>query len=324
MIEALLVMAVVSATDPSGGVLELDRAIPLPGVRGRIDHMAADVEGKRLFVAALGNGSVEVLDLAAGKVSRTIVGLKEPQGIAFVPAPDRIVVACGGDGTCRVYDAASFALVKTIELGDDADNVRVEAGAKRAFVGYGDGAIGAIDLSTLAIGGSAKLGGHPESFQLEGGGPRIFVNVPAAREVAVIDRAKMEVTARWPIEGAEANFPMALDETGKRLLVVTRKPARLLVLDTSSGKRLASVECSGDADDVFLDTSRKRAYVSCGEGFIDVLAEEAAGWRRIAREPTAAGARTSLLVPALERLYLAVPASGSRGAEVRAFRTGDR
>src|SRR6266487_1140209 len=156
-------LAYSQATPP----LKLSQTIPLPGVEGRIDHMSVDVKGQRLFVAALGNNTVEVVDLAQGKRSRSITGLKEPQGIVYIPALDQVVVANGADGTVRTLDARSFTTISSLDLGDDADNVRYDSTLGRLVVGYGDGALGIIDLKTHKVISSIKLSGHPESFQLE-------------------------------------------------------------------------------------------------------------------------------------------------------------
>ncbi len=246
--------------------LRLVQTIPLTNVEGRIDHMAIDLKGQRLFVAALGNNTVEVLDLRAGNRIRSITGLHEPQGIGFIAEFNRIFVANGKSGACDVFDGSSFKLIKSVKFSDDADNVRYDAKARRVYVGYGSGGLGIIDAATGDQLGEIKLEGHPESFQLEKSGPRIFVNIPTSQKIIVVDREKRAATATWPASGATANFPMALDETHHRLFVGFRKPAKIIVFDT-----------------------------------------------------TATGARTSLFVPELNRLYLAVPHRGTQRAEVRVY-----
>lgn len=296
--------------------------IALPGVEKRIDHLGVDTVHHRLFVAALGNNSIEVIDLDAGKRLRALAGLREPQGIVFVPASNRIFAANAQGGDLDVYDAAAFEKVRTLPFGDDADNVRYDAKANRVYVGYGDGALGILDAASLKRLGSVKLAGHPESFQLEKNGDRIYVNVPSAGHIAVIDRVKMQVTATWPLSGARSNFPMALDEAGHRLFVGCRDPACVLIVNTATGKEIGRLDIAGDTDDLFYDAARKRLYVSCGAGFLDVFQEKDAGhFERAGHLATAAGARTSLYVPELGRLYLAVPHRGSQQAEIRVFET---
>ncbi len=300
--------------------LRLVQTIPMPNVDGRIDHLAVDLAHKRLYVAALANNTLEVLDLNAGKVVQTVSGLKEPQGVVFVPGTGMLYVTTGGDGKCFAFSGAPLTRAAEVEAGADADNIRYDPVGKKLYVGYGDGALGAIDAPALKPAGNIKLEAHPESFQLEKSGSRIYVNVPNARHIAVIDRAKQAVLSRWPLETAQANFPMALIEANHRLLVATRKPARLLALDTASGKVVAEMECAGDADDLFYDSARKLIYVSCGEGVIDVFAErDPDHYQEIAHVPTAAGARTALWVPELNQLFLAVPRRAGQGAAIRIY-----
>jgi DNA-binding beta-propeller fold protein YncE len=300
--------------------LKLVQTIPLPGVEGRIDHFGVDVKGQRLFMAALGNNTLEIIDLAQGKRVQTIRGLREPQGIRFAPELNRIFVANGGDGTLRAYDGTALTLASTVNLGDDADNVRYDSSAGQILVGYGSGAIATVDAKTVKTTGTIKLSAHPESFQLESSSVRMFVNVPSAGEIAVLDRKQQHVITTWPLGSLKANFPMALDEANHRLFVGTRNPARLVVFDSESGKQVTTVNCSGDTDDLFYDPQNKQIYLSAGEGFIDVFKQQDADhYQAIAKLPTAGGARTSLFVPELHRLYLAVPHRGNQEAAIRVY-----
>jgi DNA-binding beta-propeller fold protein YncE len=303
--------------------LRLVQTIPLPNVEGRIDHMTADLKGQRLFIAALGNNTVEVLDLRAGKRIHSITGLHEPQGIGFIPEFNKIYVANAKSGACDVFDASSFKLIKSVKFSDDADNVRYDAAARRVYVGYGNGGLGIIDAATGDKVGEIKLEGHPESFQLEKSGPRIFVNIPTSQKIVALDREKRATITSWPTAGATANFPMALDETHHRLFVGFRKPARLVVFDTESGKAVAYLDSPGDADDIFYDNSRQRIYVSGGDGSIGIFQQtDANHYKMLTKISTAAGARTSLFVPELSRFYLAVPRRGAQTAEVRVYEAG--
>jgi DNA-binding beta-propeller fold protein YncE len=296
------------------------QTIPLPSVEGRIDHMAVDIKGHRLFIAALGNNTGEVLDLGAGKRIRTITGLHEPQGVGFIPEFNKIFVANAKTGACEAFDGSSFKSIKSIKFSDDADNIRYDAAARRVYVGYGSGGLGIIDGATGDQLGAIKLDGHPEAFQLEKSGPRIFVNIPTSQKIVVVDREKRASITAWPTAGATANFAMALDETHHRLFVGFRKPPRVVVFDTGSGKEVASLESPGDADDIFYDSSRGRVYISGGEGFLGIFQQDDPDdYKSIAKIPTATGARTSLFVPELSRLYLAVPHRGTQKAEVRVY-----
>jgi len=301
-----------AADDP----LTLEGRIPLPGVEGRIDHLAVDLATRRLFVAALGNDTVEVVDLREGKRVRSLTGLKEPQGIVFMPETGQLAVANGGDGVCTVYDGSTLEPVQRIDFRDDADNLRYAAASRTLFVAYGSGAIGVVDAK-LARSGDIPLPGHPEAFALTAAGDRLFVNVPAARAVVVADVAARKVVDTWKLGGARSNFPMALDEAAHLLLVGTRAPAQLLGLDTRSGKIALTVPLDGDPDDIFLDAPRRRVYVACGAGSLAVLERPADGAYRLAKKiATAPGARTCLFVPELDRLFLAVPHRGAQEAAV--------
>jgi len=302
--------------------LVLERMVPLPGVSGRIDHMAADLGRGRLFVAELGNGSVEAIDLAAGKPIHRIIGLREPQGVGFVPDADLIAVASAGDGSVRLFRGGDMQPAGKVELNDDADNVRFDPRTKHLVVGYGSGRLAVLDPAAASVLRTAKLPAHPEGFQIDPEAGRAYVNLPDARQVAVVDLATGSPVASWPLPaGGRGNFPMALDGTRTVLAIVTRSPARLIMLDTRTGGVTASLPTCGDADDVFFDAKRRRLYVSCGGGEVDVVQQDGAGYHPLARIPTQSGARTSLFVPELDRLFVAARAGllGS-GASILVFR----
>ncbi|MBI3850033.1 MAG: hypothetical protein HY298_07060 [Verrucomicrobia bacterium] len=300
--------------------LKLVKTIPLPGVKGRFDHFAVDAKGGRLFVAALGNNTLEVLDVAAGKRLKSITGLRKPTGVVFLPELNQIGVANGDDGSFKLFDGVSYQLANNLPGLDDADNVRRDAKTKLIYVGYGDGALAILDSAGRTKLGEVKLPAHPESFQLEADGSRIFVNVPDAQQVVVIDREKKSIMATWPMKQFKANFPMALEEANHRLFLGCRQPSRLVVFDTASGKPVADLAISGDTDDLFYDAKHKRLYISCGEGFIDIIEQrDADNYKSLEKIPTAAGARTSFFSPELSLLYLAVPHRGNQSAETRIY-----
>jgi WD40 repeat protein len=300
--------------------LRLVQTIALPHVTGRIDHLAIDLKGQRLFVAALGNDTLEVVDLRAGQRTQTVPHLREPQGVAFVPELNRLFVTNGGDGTVRILDGTSLAAIGQVKFSGDADNLRYDEKRQRLYVGYGDGALASVDPAAGERLGETQLQGHPESFQLEPSGARAFVNVPDASAVVVIDRHAQRVIATWLLKDARANFPMALAGKTHRLFVGCRKPPKLVVFDTESGKSVTTLDTVADADDIFYDAVNRRVYVSGGEGFIQVLREQDPDhYEPLARIATRVGARTSLLVPELGRFYLAVPNRRDEPAEIRVY-----
>ena len=299
--------------------LVLERTIPLAGVHGRIDHMAIDVTHKRLFVAELGNGSVESIDIATGRSLGRVGGLKEPQGLAHLPARGELAVASGGDGTVRFYRADDLAAAGSLVVGGDADNLRVDPATGDIVVGFGDGALGVIDPVTRSLARRAPLPGHPESFQIEAG--RAFVNVPDAGAIVTVDLANGRELARWRNAAGRFNFPLALEPGGAGLASVYRLPARVAFIDRRSGQVIQALDTCGDSDDAFFDAKRRRLYVVCGGGAVDVFQQQGAGgYARLARVPTRGGARTGWYSPDLDRLFVAARAEGGQGAALLVLR----
>ncbi len=307
--------------------LSLKTRIALPNVDGRMDHLSVDIKGQRLFVSALGNNTVEVIDIKSGQRVRTLTGLAEPQGLFYDASTNRFYAANGVDGATKVFDGATFQVQGTVKFSDDADNIRYDARSRGVAVGYGGekslrgrtegaGALGILDAGGKLM-REIVVDAHPESFQLEKTGTRVFVNVPDKQEVQVADFVKGTILARWPTTTAKTCFPMALDEAHHRLFIGCRMPARLLVFDTESGKTVASPEIVSDTDDLFYDSARSRVYVIGGQGFIDVLQQKDADhYDRIARYPVPPGTRTGLFVPDLGKLFAAVPHRGDQRSEI--------
>jgi DNA-binding beta-propeller fold protein YncE len=316
---AATIVALSSVYAQNTSPLHLEKEIPLPGVEGRIDHFSADVHGQRLFVAVLENSTVEVLDIRKGELSTEIKGLSELQGVFYSSLNDELYVANGGDGTLRIYEGTTLKLRQTLEFGADADNVRYDGHSGQILVGFGSGGLGLVDASGQKV-ATIPLNSHPESFQLEEDDPRIFVNVPKEFAVAVVDRTKHTVIAKWGLDWTFANYPMALDEADKRLFVGCRLPARLVVLDTDSGQVVAKMPVVGDADDVYFDPTHRFVYVIGGEGAVDVFRmSDPNHYEHTGRTNTASGARTGLFIPCLDSLFVAVQHRGSQAAKVLVY-----
>ena len=317
-IAALVLLCSVSghAADES---LELETKIPLGEVRGRIDHFAVDAGRQRLFVAELGNDTVGVIDLKSRKLLRTIAGLSEPQGVGYVASTDTLYVANAGDGSVRLFQGADYTPSGRIELGDDADNIRVDAQSNRVYVGYGKGAIAVIDPVNRAKLADIALKAHPEGFQIDSGAGRLYANVPDARHIAVVDIGAARQVGSWTPRDARSNFPMAFDDAAKQAVAVFRRPAKLVSF-ASDGSSAALLDTCDDSDDVFVDAKRRRLYVSCGEGLVDVVDRSDAGFARLGRIPTAAGARTSFFYPEMDRLFVAVRATAREPAAIWVYR----
>lgn len=299
--------------------LQLEAKIPLGSVTGRIDHMAVDLAHHRLFVAELGNDTVGVVDLEAKRVVHRVGGLKEPQGVAHVQSNDSLYVANGGDGSVRIFRGSDYSPAGRIDLGADADNIRVDLAANRLLVGYGNGALAVIDPENRRKIADIPLKAHPEGFQLHAKSHQVFVNVPDAHAISVIDILNGRQKGSWPTTDVGGNFPMAIDDVSSRVVVVFRNPAKLRAYSMETGKTVDQLEICGDSDDVFFDAKRNRLYVSCGAGFIDVINTSGA-YKRLARIPTVPGARTSLFVPDLDRIFLAVRASSGEAPAIWIYR----
>jgi len=289
--------------------LVLESKIPLGDVKGRIDHLAVDAARQRLYIAELGNDSVGVVDVKARKLLRTLHGFREPQGIGYEPSTDTVYVASAGDGSVRLLHGEALTPAGIIELGADADNIRIDAPSHRVLVGYGGGALAVIDPAHRQKIADIPLKAHPESFQVEPQGGRIFVNVPDANEIAVLDLTTAKQTSAWPTKNLRANFPLAIDAERQQVVAMFRHPAKLAAFNLRNGGMTHAVEACGDSDDLFVDAQRRLIYISCGEGFLDVFAARADGFVRVTHIATAAGARTSLWVPQFDRLFLAVRAA---------------
>jgi DNA-binding beta-propeller fold protein YncE len=300
--------------------LVLTGAISLPGVQGRIDHLSTDQKG-RLFVSALGNNTEEVADLSSGTRVHSINGVPRPQGVVYAPELNELFVG-SDEGKLYIYNGTTLDLITSIDFGDDVDNLRYDATGKLVYVGYGaeDGAIAMVDATTnQRLKEEFKLGAHPESFQLEKSGPNLYVNLPDLKQIAAINRSTHAIT-RWPVT-LDSNFPMALDESHRRVFVATREPARLAVFDTNSGRMIAALPCVQNSDDLFYDSARKRIYVAGGEGYVSVFQQKDSDhYQLLAKIPSAIGARTAGYFgkgrKGFDVFYVAVPARADHTAEV--------
>ena len=317
-IAALVMFFSVSGHAADDG-LKLEVKIPLGEVRGRIDHFAVDARRQRLFVAELGNDTIGVIDLEKRKLLRTIAGLSEPQGVGYVASTDTLYVANAGDGSVRLFQGADYTPGGRIELGDDADNIRVDERSNRVFIGYGKGGIAVVDPASRARLADIALKAHPEGFQIDRPGSRLYANVPDARHIAVVDLNASRQIDSWTLRSARSNFPMAFDEATKQVVAVFRRPARLVSF-APDGAVAASLDTCDDSDDVFVDAKRRRLYVSCGDGFVDVVERSDAGFARLGRIATASGARTSLFHPEMDRLFVAVRATAREPAAIWVYR----
>jgi hypothetical protein len=321
---ALLVLVCVGLTrgaEPKS--LKLVQTIALKGAPGRLDHMAIDTEHSRLFVANLSNNSLDIIDLKAGKLVKQIPDQKKIQGVAYAADLDRIFVGNGASGNCNVYDGKDYKLLKSIPL-PDADNVRYSPKTHLLYVEHAEQSLAVIDARSFETKATIKLPGDPEAFQLESARPRLYLNASPG-QVVVIDTDKNEVLHKYPLKLAKQAFPMAIDEKNHRLFIGCRDKPVVLVMDTESGKPIATVAIPADIDDLFYDAKRKRLYASCGEGVLAVLKQvDADSYEILEKIPTAKLARTCFFDQETGRLYLGLPRQESKdGPEIRVYEAVD-
>jgi len=324
---ALLLLSSLAATSQTSS-LTLSQTIPLPGVAGKFDHFAIDTAGHRLFIAATGNHSVEVIDLKTAKVEQSIAGLGKPHGLVWDEAAGSLYVADGTLAELRLYKGSPFKLAGSIKLSDDADDMVFDEPHHLLYVGHGGGSAAApgkvavIDTAKFALLANLGVASHPEALDFDSQGRRVFANIADSAEVAVINGATNTFVAHWKLIGAADNVPMAYDSGRKRLYVACRTPATVLALDASTGAEIGRVTTGDGADDLFYDAAQSRLYVISGAGEVDVIkVDGGTGMSTIGVIHTAAGAKTALFVPAENNLYVGVPGTAAKPAEIRVYST---
>jgi DNA-binding beta-propeller fold protein YncE len=308
-------------TESGKQFLTLEKEITLPDVKGRIDHIDIDIKGQVAYVAALGNNTLEIVDLKSGKVTGTITGLDEPQGVAYIAKHKEIFIGNGGTGECGFYNALTLKKTGSIKFDDDADDVRYDVDADKIYVGYGSGGIAIIDAANHKQVGNIILPAHPESFQLDAKANKLWVNLPGSGMIGMADLKQLKLTAKWSRVFPRSNFPMAYDDAQHRVIVGYRIPAKLVIYDSETGKEIFSAPMVGDADDVYWDGSSKEIFVSGGGGEVNIF--KRAGettYKQIADIKTRSGARTSLLVPELRLLLIAARAEGEKQAALLVYK----
>ena len=306
---------------PVDSVVTLEAVIPLADVEGRIDHMAFDPKRQRVYVAALGNNSLEIVDVRTRQYVGRIKDLHEPQGVAYVPYSDYIVVTNGGDGYVDFYDAGSLKALGNEMVGRDADNIRWDPKLNRLIVGFGDGGLAILDVREMRKLSRIPLPSHPESFQLDSSGQVAFVNIPRSGEVLKVELASGKVLQRWPTSPAGDNYPMALDAAHECVYVGCRTRTSLLAMNTGSGKLQTRTGISEDVDDVWYDAQASRIYASCGEGVLEVFhVVQGAGFEPMMSLKTSKGARTSLFIPERGEIIVGAPATASTPARLLVYK----
>lgn len=326
----IVAFAGVHAQEPTNTPLRLLQTIPMPGVKGRLDHSDVDTKGQRLFVSGLENGSVEVVDLRAGKWLRRIAGFQKPQGIAYVAALNRIFIASGDDGMVRVFRGDTLALLDSIHLELGPNRVAYDPGRKLLYVGYGGkdagkdyGEVGIIDATQVVKVADVQVAAHPAELLLNQSGDTLFVLIPAASKIQVIDTKKRTVVSSWSVSSQRPG-DAAFDESAKRLLLGTHVPPQMIAMDSATGQEVANLPTMEGMDGVYFDSKLRRIYVSGGRGF-DVgfvylyQQQDPDHYTQIGTVPTRPGAGTSFWSPELDRYYVAAPANDKDDAAILVY-----
>jgi DNA-binding beta-propeller fold protein YncE len=329
---ALAVVAILfplaSLAQSPAPVFHLARTIALPGVASKFDHLAIDVAGNRLFIAATSINSVEVIHLKTDKVLESITGLGKPHGLAWAAETGSLYVSDGTLGQLRVYKGTPLTLKGTIKLSADADDMVYDKARQLLFVGHGTGdaanptEVAVVDARNFTLISNLSVATHPEGLDIDPQGGRLFANIAESNEVAVIDAARKAVSAHWKLTKASDNVPLAFDSDHQLLFVACRTPGMVIAIDAVTGKEVASQPAAGGADDLFYDPALRRVYVISGAGEVDAYqVSEAKVLSSIGVLHTAAGAKTALFVSAQNLLYVGVPGVGGKFAEIRVYAT---
>ena len=299
--------------------LNLIKTVPLAGIHGKFDHMAVDSKNNKLYLAAKGNNSVEIVDLTSGKTIYSIKEVSAPQGILFMPNENMILVCGGGDGTLKGFDAVTYKQKFVLQLGSEADNIRYSPARQRLYVAFGDGAIAVIDAHTFKKESVIHCTAHPEAFSLDSSSKKMWVNVPDKGLIKVINIDSEKEITSWKTGSHQDNFPMALIENSHKLIVASRSNPVISILNSETGKMLQSFTCDSDPDAMFYDKMSGKVFISCGGGSIYILNNIKDLINKPVIIPTRKGARTCLWVSELKALFVALPEVDGKIAEIRLY-----
>ena len=316
---SFLIMSAAGCISPAlaqnSAPLKLEASIPLPGFTGDFDHFAIDEKGGRLFLAGEDHKTVEVFDVKTNRSLKSITGFGAPHAIFYLPESDRILVTDGDKGVLKILSGKDYSEIAHVDGLAGVDSARLDAATQTLYVVTGGkdvpldhSFIVAIDLKKPAKVGELRIeSNHVEGIALESSSPRLFANLTDKHAVAVIDRKAMKEIARWPIGSQADNSPIAYDEPHRRLLIVCRKPGTLLVMDSDNGKVVSQSPGPERSDDIAFDAASGRIYVPGGDGRIFVFKQDSGDkYGLLAKVSSEPGAKTCLLVPAMNRFYAAV------------------
>ncbi len=300
-------------------------------VQGRFDHLAADVAGNRLFVAAESAHEVLVFNLRTGEYLQSITGIGIPHAIFVREDLDRIYITDGGAGEVRIYDGKNYKLLGTVKLKVDADSIGYDPSTHELYVANGGGdanetfsMLSVVDTTAGTKVADIRIDGRTlEAMALEKDSPLLYVNNPAKGEVDVVNRKTRAVVAKWPVKTCERNVAMALEEPAHRLFVACRSGA-IAIFDTKTGKQgMPPLPIPRGVDDLIFDPASKRLYASCGAegGAIAVYQMvDAGGYKYLGAVHSEPGGKNEVLVPQLGRLYVTIPPRPDIPGEVYVYK----
>jgi DNA-binding beta-propeller fold protein YncE len=303
--------------------LKLITTTPLPGFSGDFDHFAVDLQGKRLFLAAEDHKTVEVFDLD-GKPIHSITGFGQPHALVFLPDQNKLIVTDGDDfGMVELVSGGTYKILDTIKLPNGVDSAVFNPVNQYYYVASGgeEGAkshlLSIIDTKTFKHVGDITLpGSESEAMVIDKAGKKMFVSLRATDEIGVVDLETGKVVARWPIPQAETANALAFDEPDHRIFIATRKPPKFFVFDSDTGNVVTTLPCAPLHDDLLYDVANKRIYVTGSEKTTVIEQKDADHYTHLADVTTGFRAKTSILVPELNRVYLAVSGKGKPDAKL--------
>jgi DNA-binding beta-propeller fold protein YncE len=304
--------------------LKLITTTPMPGFTGDFDHFGLDLEGNRLFLAAEEHKTVEVFDLRTGQRIHSIEGFGQPLMMVYLPEQNQLVVTDGGDSAVQLVDCKKYKIIKTIKLGEGVDHGVLNPVSHYYYVESGGGSnlpthvLSIIDTKSFKhVGDITGLpGSSNEGMVIDRAGKKLYVNLTGTDEVGVVDLDARQLVAKWPLPDAHVAHPIALDEPNHRLFIATRKPAQFIVFNTDNGKVVTALPCVGVNSDMSFDVARKRIYVTGSETASVFTQRDADHYEHVAEVPTAYRAKSSIFVPDLKRLYVAVSGKGKPDAKL--------
>lgn len=311
---ACLIMPVLAGAQQNS-LATLQGTVDLPGYTGDFDHFAVDQERGRLLLAAEDHGTVEVFDLKTGAHLRTISGFETPHSILVRPGAATILVTDSGKGMSKLLDASTYEVKGTVNLTPGADSIGYDPADNTVYIVVGGKDVDMKTSELVAVNpdtGEKKRSmsfddNHVEAMALEKSGPRLFINLTQTNKVAVVDRKTMKVLAMWPVPAAQQNAMAALDEAKHRLFVGCRKPGTVVVMNSDTGAITNSSPSPLRSDQLLYDEGGNRLYSPGGEGFMAVYdTSEPDHLKTVGKVPTAAGAKTGILIQDTKKLVLAV------------------